>query len=62
VKSVIQVNGGIFFQVIPGARIVRIVTIRFTPPMVKDPQSNRRPRPTSVSPGPGEKRVESRGA
>ena len=62
VTKVNHVNVGTLVQVIPGALIERIVVIRFTLPIVRDPHSMRRPKAISVSPPPGRNSLEFRGA
>lgn len=62
VTRVNNVKVGTFIQVIPGALIERIVAMRFTLPIVRDPQSISRPNAINVSPPPGRNSLELSGA
>ena len=46
-----QVNSGIFIHVTPGARMVKTVVMKFTPPSVEDAPSMSMPEMNAVVPG-----------
>ena len=62
VTSVFQVKIGIRNMVIPGARIVKIVVMKFTPPMIVPKPLRASPNTQRSPPIPGEKVVLDNGA